>query len=73
MNHVASKVQLLRAGVGCALLGRPATVCLGVGIVRAVDMAKGRAYVLAPFNVDTMQQVDVLQVQFPRPRWILKV
>ncbi|EIE24487.1 hypothetical protein COCSUDRAFT_40871 [Coccomyxa subellipsoidea C-169] len=42
--------------------GRPETMCLGVGIIRAVDIAAGRAYVLATLDVEAMQQVNVLQV-----------
>ncbi len=35
---------------------------MGVGIVRAVDMIQGRAYVLAPLDLGSMQKVNVLQV-----------
>ncbi len=55
--NVAAEVEF-----GCAMTGRPQTMCLGVGIIRAVDIAAGRAYVLATLDVEAMQQVNVLQV-----------
>ncbi|CAL8467483.1 g7021 [Coccomyxa elongata] len=42
--------------------GQEDTVCMGVGIVRAVDMTQGRAYMLAPLDLGSMQKVNVLQV-----------
>ncbi|BDA42877.1 Polynucleotide 5'-hydroxyl-kinase NOL9 [Coccomyxa sp. Obi] len=42
--------------------GQGDTVCMGVGIVRAVDIAQCRAYVLAPLDLSSMQKINVLQV-----------
>lgn len=37
-------------------------VCLGIGIVRAVDAASGRLYVLTDLSGEHLEAVDVLQV-----------
>jgi hypothetical protein len=48
---------------GCFLVtGSLDTTCLGVGIVRAVDMAKRCLYVLTPLSLERLQQVDTVQV-----------
>ena len=40
---------------------------MGVGIVRAVDMAQGCVYVLAPLDLGSMQKINVLQVCYLLP------
>ncbi len=40
---------------------------MGVGIVRAVDMAQGCIYVLAPLDLGSMQKINVLQVCYLLP------
>jgi polynucleotide 5'-hydroxyl-kinase GRC3/NOL9 len=44
--------------------GTPAEppACLGVGLVRAVDMAQGLLYLLTPVDLGTLEQVTILQV-----------
>ena len=39
--------------------------CLGMGIVRAVDMPARLLYVLTPLDPDTLEQVTTLQVGRP--------
>lgn len=56
--------------VGCAGLGlgsgsgAPSTdlECLGVGVVRSVDMAARRVYLLSPLRADELERVTTLQV-----------
>ena len=79
-DEAAAAVQVLHAAVpeehlGCLLnaclvgLARTGSgsdlECLGVGIVRAVDMPAGVLYVLTPLDPDTLDQVTTLQVRFP--------
>lgn len=40
----------------------PPLPCLGIGLVRGVDLEKGLLYLLAPLDGDSLQVVDVLQV-----------
>lgn len=47
----------------CFFAGSAAVICLGVGIVRAVDMSRQCAYVLTTLDLETLQGVDTLQVQ----------
>lgn len=58
--------------VGCAGLGLGSGLgapnthleCLGVGVVRAVDMAARRVYLLSPLRADDLERVTTLQVTF---------
>lgn len=40
--------------------GAPPSPCAGIGLVRAVDPTRGRLYVLAPLDMETMRRVDLL-------------
>lgn len=60
----ACLVGLARTGSGSDL------ECLGVGIVRAVDMPAGMLYVLTPLDPDTLDQVTTLQVRSPHSGFI---
>ena len=43
-------------------LRRPPPLCLGIGLIRAVDMPKRMLYVLSPLSLDVMQRVNTLLV-----------
>jgi polynucleotide 5'-hydroxyl-kinase GRC3/NOL9 len=70
LHGAASPAELPRvlngAVVGlCRAAGAPPGAplpCLGLGVVRAVDAAAGRAYVLTDVEEDALQAVDTLQV-----------
>lgn len=49
-------------------LRRPPPLCLGIGLIRAVDMPKRMLYVLSPLSLDVMQRVNTLLVSDCRLR-----
>lgn len=52
-----------RAHSTAASLQQPAPrVCLGVGIVRAIDAASGRLFILTDVQAEDLEAVDVLKV-----------
>jgi hypothetical protein len=44
---------------------RPQRACVGVGLVRAVDAAARRVYLLTPVRGDAMERVTTLQARLP--------
>ena len=57
----------LRSSNGCSRGGHTTAFhvpaeCLGVGLVRACDAAKGLLYILTPLRLNALQRVNLLQV-----------
>jgi hypothetical protein len=51
-----------RVGRDASQLHRPPPLCLGIGLVRAVDMPKRLLFVLSPLSLGEMQRVNTLVV-----------
>ena len=63
-EHLGYVLNAALVGLAGARIGSSADPppCLGMGLVRAVDMAQGLLYVLTPLDPETLQQVSILQV-----------